>query len=363
MADAAGAPGWRQYTAPDGRRYYHHKATKTTQWAPPPGWGGNDKSDAAAAAGAASAPAPAPMSAAAPAPAAQAAPAAPPAASARAWGGVGTHLCEHNRPRTKCKECGPYFGGQPAGTTVASSGQPMSGAYGVGGAEYDAAIATAATASLPGARGPHNREPQLSRRLGWKHAPPEWVSAHPAAHTETYWFSLGAERQRQIRSLYSKDARPAKRLAFANAPKKWVEKTPDAQRCGSAPRPLRARAPCKPAGSRCLRLLPTALPHARDKACAPLRAAQLAEDAVCGCAHTWPHGCAHMLVCSEWGQLSAEEQRRIREMPEHQEKRSYAKAPVMWKRAPGHTEVQRACMHATHMRPCARECARARADA
>ncbi len=236
MADAAGAPGWRQYTAPDGRRYYHHKATKTTQWAPPPGWGGNDKSDAAAAGTPAFAPVP--VSSVTPAAAAQAASAAPQAAaavaaaaaSARAWGGAGPHLCEHNRPRAKCKECGPYFGGQPAGTTVVSSGQPMSGAYGVGGTEYDVAIATASTSSLPGARGPHNREPQLSRRLGWKHAPPEWIAAHPAAHTETYWFSLGAERQRQIRSLYSKVARPAKRLAFASAPKKWVEKTPDAKR-------------------------------------------------------------------------------------------------------------------------------------
>ena len=40
-----GANGWRQYTAPDGRRYYHHKASKTTQWAPPPGWAGNEKSE------------------------------------------------------------------------------------------------------------------------------------------------------------------------------------------------------------------------------------------------------------------------------------------------------------------------------
>ena len=57
----------------------------------------------------------------------------------------------------------------------------------------------------------------------------EWVSAHPAAHTEPYWHSLGAERQRQIRDLYSAGGRPAKRLGFSIAPKKWVEKTPDAQ--------------------------------------------------------------------------------------------------------------------------------------
>ena len=30
--------GWRVHTAPDGRRYYHHQPTKTTQWAAPPGW-------------------------------------------------------------------------------------------------------------------------------------------------------------------------------------------------------------------------------------------------------------------------------------------------------------------------------------
>jgi len=58
---------------------------------------------------------------------------------------------------------------------VASSGQPMSGAYGFGGAEIDAAIASSAAALPPGARGPHNKEPQLSRRLGWKQAPPAKV--------------------------------------------------------------------------------------------------------------------------------------------------------------------------------------------
>ena len=55
--------------------------------------------------------------------------------------------------------------------TVASNGQPMSGAYGFGGAEIDAAIASSAAALPPGARGPHNKEPQLSRRMGWKQAP------------------------------------------------------------------------------------------------------------------------------------------------------------------------------------------------
>jgi hypothetical protein len=59
--------------------------------------------------------------------------------------------------------------------TVASSGQPMSGAYGFGGAEIDAAIASSAAALPPGARGPHNKEPQLSRRLGWKQAPPAQI--------------------------------------------------------------------------------------------------------------------------------------------------------------------------------------------
>ena len=30
--------GWRVHTALDGRRYYHHQPTKTTQCAAPPGW-------------------------------------------------------------------------------------------------------------------------------------------------------------------------------------------------------------------------------------------------------------------------------------------------------------------------------------
>lgn len=30
--------GWREFIAASGRLYYHHKATKTTQWKPPEGW-------------------------------------------------------------------------------------------------------------------------------------------------------------------------------------------------------------------------------------------------------------------------------------------------------------------------------------
>ena len=215
--------GWRQYIAPDGRKYYHHKLSKTTQWAPPPGYI-PEVINVVAAAG--------PR-------------------------GAGAHLCEHNRERTKCTECHPH----------APSGQPFSGAYGVGGKEYDTATGVAQGA----VQASSSKESAAPRRLGFKHAPQDWIAAHPAAHTEHYWFCLGAERQRKIREQYRASKGNAKRHGFALAPKKWVEQTPD-----------------------------------------------------------WK---------KRWKEMSGDEQRKIRDTLEFQEKRPYAKAPIAWKRVPEHTEA------------------------
>jgi hypothetical protein len=39
-SEAKPQDGWREFIAGSGRLYYHHKATKTTQWKKPPGWTG-----------------------------------------------------------------------------------------------------------------------------------------------------------------------------------------------------------------------------------------------------------------------------------------------------------------------------------
>ena len=36
---AAVSAGWKEYTTPDGQKYYHHAVSQTTQWTAPPGWG------------------------------------------------------------------------------------------------------------------------------------------------------------------------------------------------------------------------------------------------------------------------------------------------------------------------------------
>ena len=37
-ATAAAVAGWKEYLTADGKKYYHNAATRTTQWAAPPGW-------------------------------------------------------------------------------------------------------------------------------------------------------------------------------------------------------------------------------------------------------------------------------------------------------------------------------------
>ena len=37
-AAAAAVAGWKEYLTADGKKYYHSAATRTTQWAAPPGW-------------------------------------------------------------------------------------------------------------------------------------------------------------------------------------------------------------------------------------------------------------------------------------------------------------------------------------
>jgi len=215
--------GWRQYTSPEGRRYFHHAPSKTTQWALPPGFLDSSADAAPCARG--------PHGLASPALLAHA------AEGSSSEGGAGGsaphatahHLCEHNRQRSKCMECNPGVDKQAALALGANQLNVQPPPRGLG-AQADADATTAASAPVPsGARGPHNKEPQISRRLGWKYAPQEWVDSHPAAHTEHYWFCLGATRQRQIRDEYRLNASGQTQLSWALAPKKWAEKTPDSK--------------------------------------------------------------------------------------------------------------------------------------